>query len=134
LYTLTRLKRHHGGAIVSLTPDQAKRKISLLSRFVSDRWGAESPKLHESIDQELVEDYEALVDPYILADLPVPEYKPARDTTAPVTGTKVCKTCLHDKSLDDFYTHPMTKDGRRPTCKSCMISKALERRREVANT
>jgi hypothetical protein len=120
--------------MVSLTPDQARRKISLLSRFITDRWGSDSPKLYESIDQELAEDYETYIDPYILNDLPVPAFEPERQAVSETSGTKVCKACLEEKPLDEFYTHPKTKDGRRPTCKACMVTRALEQRRTVANT
>lgn len=32
---------------------------------------------------------------------------------------KTCKKCTSEKSLDDFYYHPETKDNRNIYCKSC---------------
>jgi len=34
-------------------------------------------------------------------------------------ATKVCKKCLRELSVDQFYTAPDTRDGRRGGCKNC---------------
>lgn len=39
--------------------------------------------------------------------------------------TKICKKCEIEKSLNDFYKHPKTKDGYSPECKEC--KKEIER-------
>ena len=33
--------------------------------------------------------------------------------------TKICRSCGDEKSLNDFYRHPGTKDGRFGKCISC---------------
>lgn len=32
---------------------------------------------------------------------------------------KICKQCRIQKSLDDFYSHPQTRDKKHPECKAC---------------
>jgi hypothetical protein len=123
IYTAVRQKKWPAGittSIVRLTLDQAKQKTTLLSRFITDRWGSGSPVLGESIDQEAVEAYEAFIDPYIQSNMPVPAYEPksAIAVIAPL-GSKVCKACRQDKPVSDYYSHPKTKDRRQPVCKGC---------------
>jgi hypothetical protein len=36
-------------------------------------------------------------------------------------GTKCCNKCKVDKSLDEFHIRKKSKDGKRNTCKSCII-------------
>lgn len=33
---------------------------------------------------------------------------------------KTCKNCLQEKPLEDFYSHPDTKDWRLSSCKECI--------------
>jgi hypothetical protein len=33
--------------------------------------------------------------------------------------TKTCNICKESKPLDQFYTHPSTKDGRQSKCREC---------------
>jgi hypothetical protein len=127
-YTLTRQKKQTNSSFVTLTPEQASRKSKLLSGFIAARWGSHSPKLYETINQELLEAYEEFIDPYIRTDLPVPEYNPA---ILAISKTKVCKSCLEEKALDQFYIHTRTKDGRRPHCKECMRDQDKARRSPV---
>lgn len=37
----------------------------------------------------------------------------------PEQAYKRCKDCREEKSLDDFYPHPETRDGRLARCKTC---------------
>ena len=40
--------------------------------------------------------------------------------------TKKCKVCGLEKSLDEFYRHPGSRDGYRCQCKSCRNEKVKE--------
>jgi hypothetical protein len=105
--------------------------MALLSRFITDRWGSGKPVLGESLDQETVEAHEAFIDPFIQADMPVPEYQAHRDTAAAPSGAKVCKACHQDKPLSEFYSHPKTKDRRQPVCKGCQKAAAGSRKLKI---
>lgn len=39
---------------------------------------------------------------------------------------KVCRRCGSSKPLDEFYTHPETRDGRNTYCKECQKAKAKQ--------
>jgi hypothetical protein len=104
--------------LCTLSPEQVTRKTKLLSKFVTDNWGSSSPTLYETISQEALEAYEALIDSYIRTDLPVPEYALAPPCAA-AEGQKVCRSCRHSKVLSDYYSHPRTKDRKQPICKTC---------------
>lgn len=36
--------------------------------------------------------------------------------------TKICKTCLIEKDLSEYYKHSRCKGNKRPTCKQCYNS------------
>ena len=109
-----------------LTPTQASHKISLLSKFITRKWGDKSPTLYETIDQPLLEEYERFITPYIINDLPVPEWEEKQNPTlAPATdGSKLCKSCHQQKPLSEFYSRPQSKDGKHHSCKDCMKARA----------
>ena len=44
---------------------------------------------------------------------------------------KVCKTCLQEKPLSEFYPHKTGRFGRRPSCKSCLNRQKREARAEA---
>lgn len=35
---------------------------------------------------------------------------------------KICTKCKENKALEDYYSHALTKDGKRSECKSCSIT------------
>lgn len=41
-------------------------------------------------------------------------------------NTKICIKCNQSKSMEDFYTHALSKDGRTPQCKECLKSYARQ--------
>lgn len=43
---------------------------------------------------------------------------------------KTCKNCGIEKPLDEYYTHPRTKDGKGSWCKKCLIEKTKEQRKD----
>lgn len=43
---------------------------------------------------------------------------------------KTCKNCNVEKSLDEFYTHKRTRDGKGSWCKKCLIQKTSEKRKD----
>lgn len=46
---------------------------------------------------------------------------------------KICKECQTEKSLDDFYAHPLTLDKRSGRCKECTKSwRRSERERSMS--
>ena len=45
-------------------------------------------------------------------------------------STKICKTCGHEKSLNDFHRHPQTNDKRGIECKSCASIRQKKRYQE----
>lgn len=44
--------------------------------------------------------------------------------------TKTCTLCLETKPIDQFHRHPLSKDGRKPRCKSCQNAAENARRLE----
>jgi hypothetical protein len=103
IYTPVRQKKWPEGVhtrTYRLSPDQAKRKVSLVSRFITDRWGSASPGISEKIDQRQVEAYEGFIDPYVLADLPIPEYQekqPQRLLIEQPSDSTAKRTQLNDR-------------------------------------
>ena len=48
------------------------------------------------------------------------------------TSVKTCFKCGKEKSLDEFYTHPMMKDGHLGKCKECTCRDTrLNRRKHI---
>jgi len=44
---------------------------------------------------------------------------------------KICKICKIEKSLENFYKHPKTKDGYQEKCKDCAKSLSDERYKKL---
>ena len=47
-------------------------------------------------------------------------------------GAKLCTQCGESKPVEEFYRHPLTRDGRMHQCKSCKKAYQLESDRRKA--
>lgn len=53
------------------------------------------------------------------------------------TGTKLCRTCQKEKSVEDFHNLKKSKDGKQAQCKACQKARLstpemIEKRRDAA--